>query len=777
MIGLLAYCLSFFIHSQQEKLLSSEWAVIFYPVFLAALIIHQQTEKCLTKKIAQAVIGFLLGYGWVTLYAGWQLQSRLHLSDGVQDVQMQVSVHGLIVNKGQFSQFSATIETIFPASLEHLVGQKVRLNFYHNPENTYPGFMPCDQLIISARLKPIKGLKNVRGFDYEAFAFSEGFAAKGYITELTQVMSASNRCLHKIRQVFRDSLVENVGKEKAAWLAAVTIGDRTLLSKKQNALLTQTGLMHLFVISGLHIGLIAGGIFTLILLIRRLGGGLLIPKDWRPMALVISLAVAVFYALMAGFSYPVQRALIGLIVIYGGILGILHASIWLKYWLVMAICLTLSPLAPLSKGFVLSFYAVFILLLVVHHKGPLDSFFAKLRLFIKIQISLFFALSPLQLMTFGYIPWLSPMINFFMIPLMTIAIIPLSLLVFVTALVIGADNWLTHLSADFLGHLMSYLEQGISYWPYRLSFTYVLAGKAFWVSLGTVIFLLTPWLRNFKAIVGILVLGLFLEGVIPVKKSPLIVDVLDVGQGLSILIRTPNHQLLYDTGAGWQGGSMGQWVILPVLNHYRIETLDKLVVSHLDVDHAGGAYDVIKQIAVEETLSSDVSNDDAWLNCHQYPAWQWDGVLFEFVSLDGFEGKSKNDQSCVLQVEYKNNKLLLTGDIEKRAEQWLLKEERLSKVNVLMVPHHGSNTSSTEDFLTYLSPALAINSSGFLNRYRHPHPDVVARYQSLGVEFIDTQVYGQIQLVFDQEGNSLRHYLGQAKGYYFSGVPKEQAGH
>ena len=767
MIFLLAYCLSFFIHSQQAKQLPDEWAVFFLPAFLAALIIHQQTEKCLTKKIAQAVIGFLLGYGWVTLYAGWHLESRLNLSEGIQDVQMEVSVEGLVVHKGNYSQFTAVVKAITPQSLERLIGQKVRLNLYHHPEVTTPSFQPCDSLRLTARLKPIRGLKNIKGFDYEAWAFSENLAAKGYVKNLIQVFSSPKACIHKIRQHFRDSLIGAVGQEKAAWLVAVTIGDRTLLSKEQMGLLKRSGLMHLFVISGLHIGLIAGFLYAFILLVRRMGGGVLIPKDWRPFALVASFAIAVIYALMAGFSYPVQRALIGLSVLTAGSLGWLHASKWMKYWLAMAICLSFSPLAPLNKGFILSFYAVFILLLIVTQKDMLGSWLGKCWLFIKLQWSLFIALLPMQLMVFSQTAVLSPLINLFMIPLMTVAIIPMSLLLFVYSFFAGVDNHGVVFFADTLFWLMKALENALTHWPFESMFDQSVGVFEFWILLGAISFLFTPWLTFFRPLAYVLLVAIIIKIVLPEKRPALAVDVLDVGQGLSVLIRTPEHQLLYDTGAGWQGGSMGEWVILPVLNHLDVKSLDTLVISHLDADHAGGFEDIAKKIAINEVVSSDISNNSDWKDCHRQNPWQWGAVYFEFISLKRFNSRRKNDQSCVLLIEYQSQKILLTGDIEKAAEQWLLDQDKLEKVNILIVPHHGSKTSSTLNFLQVLSPELAINSSGFLNRYRHPHPIVVARYKTLGIDLIDTQNQGQIQLRFDETGNVERQYRRGSKVFYW----------
>ena len=233
---------------------------------------------------------------------------------------------------------------------------------------------------------------------------------------------------------------------------------------------------------------------------------------------------------------------------------------------------------------------------------------------------------------------------------------------------------------------------------------------------------------------------------------PLRVDVLDVGQGTSVVIRTKHHSMLYDAGAGWGSGSMGAWVVVPVLRKMGIDVLDQVMISHLDNDHRGGLEDVLAAVDSLEVVSSENLPVDHFTTCQSKKSWIWDDVRFAIIHPKDFALSDRNNQSCVLQVTYQGKHVLLAGDIEKVVEHQLVSEGQLSKVSVLLVPHHGSNTSSTLPFIELTKPDYAVVSSGYLNRYRHPSKKVLERYLGQDIPVFNTADLGGIRFSFMEDG-------------------------
>jgi competence protein ComEC len=223
--------------------------------------------------------------------------------------------------------------------------------------------------------------------------------------------------------------------------------------------------------------------------------------------------------------------------------------------------------------------------------------------------------------------------------------------------------------------------------------------------------------------------------------------VLDVAQGLSVLVRTRDRALLYDTGVAFPGGaSMAQRVILPYLAGQGIEHIDRLVISHSDLDHAGGVADLRAGVGVGDVLAGEPSVADAALPCRRGESWRWNGVGFRFLHPPVGEHFDGNDASCVLQVEAGGSRLLLTGDIEDRSEQALLAERDALRADVALVPHHGSSTSSTRAFVAAVGADYALVSAGYRNRWGLPKPEVVERWRERGAEVLSTVASGAISL-------------------------------
>lgn len=238
-----------------------------------------------------------------------------------------------------------------------------------------------------------------------------------------------------------------------------------------------------------------------------------------------------------------------------------------------------------------------------------------------------------------------------------------------------------------------------------------------------------------------------------IQQGEALVDVLDVGQGLAVAIRTQNHILIYDTGDQFfQGSDLGQMVILPYLKTLGIKKVDKVVISHPDKDHRGGLKSLETGIPVTQLLVNEPRYYQHGLKCHTYPKWQWDNVSFRFLPIT-MTFPDKNNNSCILQVSSKGGRVLLTGDIEKIAEDYLVRTygAKLSS-DILIVPHHGSKTSSSYRFLLETSPHFAIASLGFDNRFHFPHAQTLITMSSLQIPFYRTDECGMVEVMLPLKG-------------------------
>ena len=266
---------------------------------------------------------------------------------------------------------------------------------------------------------------------------------------------------------------------------------------------------------------------------------------------------------------------------------------------------------------------------------------------------------------------------------------------------------------------------------------------------------------------GILVLSIF----VPYYPRPSLgeaqVDVLDVGQGLAVFIQTAKHRLLYDTGVQFYHGSdMGKLAILPYFRYQGIHHLDKIVISHPDLDHRGGLLSIEQKISLRELLVNNVTYYHRGKNCHQYPDWEWDGVKFHFLAIQSKLDKT-NNTCCVLQVSTQGGVLLLPGDIEKQAEMYLIQHHAQPlHSDVLIVPHHGSKTSSSSQFIQQVAPKYAIISFGFDNRYHFPHQETLNTLSNEHVKVINTMDCGMVSFTLPKRGYLLppKCYKGARNG-------------
>lgn len=725
---------------------------------------------------------------------GWHFQFQL---DAIKSVENE------LLASPQVSQSSQTIP------------HKLAVSWFDHPNNPseFANLQPGQRWRFTLKLKPVHGNANPYGFDYEAWMLEQGLqtSASVRISEESRgsaqarlvddfVWSLNNmveRSRSALRERLHKALLANGNTPYAGVLIALVIGDQSEISQSNWTIFNRTGIGHLVSISGLHITMIAGMFAACIgFLWRR---SFYFGRDWplympvrKVMVLSAALAALVYVAL-AGFGVPAQRTLYMLSVValavWTGRTGQASQILCMALWLVLLI----DPWAVLWSGFWLSFAAVGLLLYVSDSvpNTPQQSILKSTQILTqeesanamkpastgvtelilgkwkqqllsaaRAQYAITLGLVPLTLFLFSQISLISPIANAIAIPLISFVVTPLALLgsllpLSIAELVLG----LAHAAMVSLVELLQYLSASRlavwsapqpSWWMLMLAMLgliWVMAPRAWPVRLLGV-FCCLPMLAN---------------PVTAPQTKQFQVIAFDVGQGTSLLIETAHHRLLYDSGPGQsEDSNSGLRVILPYLQGRGIHHLDEMVISHADSDHSGGAISLMKSISIDRVRSS--LNDEHEIvkfspfhqRCIAGQSWDWDGVHFEFlhpVPVIYTSDKWKtNARSCTLKISNGQNSLLLAGDIEAVQEDELVNSipEQLH-ASVLLVPHHGSGTSSTPHFVRAVSPHYALYQLGYLNRYHHPKPEVWQRYLDFGVIPLRTDISGAITLQFGEQ--------------------------
>ncbi|XID75513.1 DNA internalization-related competence protein ComEC/Rec2 [Alkanindiges sp. WGS2144] len=625
-----------------------------------------------------------------------------------------------------------------------------------------PDMQPGQVWQVKIRLKPVHGNASWGAFDVEKWLLQQHIQATG------TVLSAQRLNPQQIRQfsIAAPSMLENIlygiqqerlrirqhimqfdSPAKGVLLGLLT-GDRSLIDAKTTLLYQQMGISHLLAISGPHVLLAA---FMMSWLLQKLLNGfpqLYLKAERRRWILPFFLFMVLLYAGLAGFDIPAQRTVV--------MVALLVVLLWFRQrWqsssiLLLAGCilLLLDPLAILSVAFWLSFGAVAILLSMHRSAIALEEAatpVSKIKQykqaswqFVLLQWRLFVLLAPLVLLSFAKISWLAPVVNLLAIPLLSLVVLPLNLLAY-------AVGWFSPSLADVIWQLAlmlltffhALLNTLAQLFPYALQ-PFSLTAFQLLALFLVLLFLLLPKGIFSKWWIAFLLIPVFY----PLRAvAPLSVHVLDVGQGLSVLIQTKNHNMLLDAGGKLMNSDMGEKVVIPALQAQGVKRLDKLMLSHLDLDHSGGAPAILQQFPVIQLTSSEVYENYPTYLCEAGQSWQWDGVLFKVLSplVQHRAFNDKNESSCVLMVEtpaQKNTpaqRLLVMGDAGLYTEFLLQQQQADLKADILILGHHGSKYSSSSAFLKVVNPQRAVVSAGYLNRYGHPAPIVLARLNELGI--------------------------------------------
>ncbi|MBU3578437.1 DNA internalization-related competence protein ComEC/Rec2 [Polynucleobacter sp. 73C-SIWE] len=757
---------------------------------MCCLFICIKQSSSLPHQLAILSLMFVLGFAWNARYAENRLSNLLSSEMEGKDL----TIEGRIVALPQGNSAGAKFAFEIDESVNHLP-KRIYLSWqpaWRNPQ-VIPEVVPGQRWRFKVKLKRPYGSLNPYTFDFERWSFHQDFGASGSIRSgelllskdigLTEFELRMELARWSLRKKIQKLLPEDA--RYAGVIIALVMGDQNAIDQEDWQIFNATGIGHLISISGLHVTMLAGvGASIAAFIWRRRSWPLLIPVG--KVAASAGFLTAFVYAWLAGFQIPAQRTMY--------MVGVVAFALWSGrnprsfdiWWWALALVLLIDPMAPYTPGFWLSFGAVAAILYAMSDSSGLlgiptgkeleihwtDRLLQALREACRVQAVVTIALLPFTLYWFYQVSVVSPLANAFAIPLVSYVVTPLAIAGALLPEFIG--RWLllpAHMAMEYLAVVLDWMAS----WNWSI----IWAKQPEWWGLLLsgigIIYAIRPGELKHHWKSRALALSLSMPMFVPqwnyLNHSPLAAGefratVLDIGQGTAVLLETANRNLLYDTGP-IQGkrDDAGQRVILPYLRGRGIDQIDRMVISHSDSDHIGGAATLLKQIQFDSMMGSLPSNNPLLQNlqvrkipsipCRFGQRWIWNDVEFivwhpdEETLFEGEYPRKPNEMSCVLEVRNQKNSFWLTGDVEKQGEADMVErlnqlrlEELSDKRLIFMAPHHGSKTSSSLELLKNLEPDQAFAQNGYRNRYGHPHPTVSARYRDLKILFHQTPITG-----------------------------------
>ena len=738
------------------------WAYTVVPLALCSLF----------WRSARLPAFFILGFFWTALFARNALDPELApaLEGKTVLVEGRVLERPRQITPRQ-QRFTFYIERLDAGQGWSTFRGKARLSIYNPDFKVAQG----ERWQLAVRLKRPHGFSNPGGFDFEQWLFLQGIRTTGYVRQdkVRNRLLSVNRV--SVIDRFRSRLMSVYEGMPAASpsvtiIRALTIGDRSALSASQWEVLRATGTSHLVAVSGLHVSLVAGLMFWLTRVMWVRCGYLVERYPASKVAAVAAVFAALAYALLAGFGIPVRRALIMVSIFMLSIMSDQGASFSRAIALAVVTILLLDPLAVLSPGWWLSFWAVTVIAYCSSGRHGPRVFVQK---WVYMHIVLAISMAPLLLVFFQQASVIAPLANVLAVPYVGMVVVPVALtgtLLFSISETAGV--WLLEMAARLMDLV----------WPWLNG----LAGleHAFWQQHQPVAWTLLP------AFFGLAIL--FMPRGIPGRWLALLllfplvtveprrpewgqarITLLDVGQGLAAVVQTQHHVLVYDAGPRFgETFDTGKAVVVPFLRHSGVRTLNMLIVSHGDNDHIGGVASLLADYPADELLTSVTEKlasshaEHCWHNRH----WVWEGVSFTLLHPARDSRLRGNNASCVLRIQSAGgHSVLMTGDIEARAEQALLRRSRQQlAAAVLVAPHHGSDTSSTPEFIKAVDPDVVLFPSGYRNRYGFPQLPVVERYADMHAEMYETGLSGALTVTLSSgdEQPAIRRFRDQRRRYW-----------
>ncbi len=708
---------------------------------------------CLLQARWHVLAVLLLGGCW----ACWQAQQLYHVIPPEhinQPVKLVGQVVGLPVQLQDLQRF--VLEVGAP---EWLAGKRIRISWYRTEQTVHSG----QKWRFIGKIKPLHAVVNPHGFDAARWLLAQRISGSLAVqqAELLSAAPAGYALDHRRAQLLA-WIQHTLPADQAAIASALSVGQRGLIGPAQRDILLRTGTGHLLAISGLHIGMAAlfgwwlGQLLTVAWSALRsglddgLGDGLgydLANCDgcWpgaEGIRLLMMLLVAIGYAAISGLMVSTGRALVMLLLAAAAMLMRRRISPARVLLAALLMLLLYNPMVTLGAGFWLSFGAVFWLWWSLHGRLSQGRWWQRLMV---IQVVLLLGMSPLQLVWFQQFSLLALPANLFAIPLVSGLILPLLLLaVLLHSMALPGADMLLRAGGELLHYLHIVLAWLAGFEFSAVSLTPSDQPASLLLALVGGAWLLLPRGWPLRWIGLLLMLPLCFPGKIRPAHGHWEMQVFDVGQGLAVAIRTRGHVLVYDTGPGdGLGRDLVQAALVPVLRRWNWARVDRLIISHGDLDHAGGYATALAELRVAASFSSKTRLGQP---CHAGHSWHWDGVDFTLLHPGEFLPYLGNDSSCVLLVSSAQGRLLLPGDISKAVEQRLLNRFGGPPADVLVVAHHGSKSSSGAAWLAAVAPQLAVISAGRWNRFDMPHAQTTAALAGQGVAVLNTAECGALRV-------------------------------
>jgi competence protein ComEC len=739
-VEILAFAAGVWVLQRMPFLPSAAWVGAVALVVVGAwLFVRRKYQRGLPAGVLGGLAAFAVGIAWAAGNAAWRLADRLDRQWEGRDIVLTGVVASLPQSFERGVRFEFDVEGADPARAN--VPGRVLLTWYHgltpDGSGTAVSVRAGERWRFTTRLRRPHGLVNPHGFDYEGWLLERGIGATGYVATrgapvrlaefVVRPGYAIDRLRERVRDKFRDDLPDH---RYAGVLIALAIGDQRAIGPDDWRTFTRTGVNHLMSISGLHVTMVAGLAALAAFWSWRRSAALSLRLPARKAAAVAGFTGALLYCLLAGFAIPAQRTLY--------MVGVAAAALWLDrtqspskvLCLALFVVLVGDPLAVISPGFWLSFGAVAAIFYSGAGAYPRAEW---LRAWARMQWAVTLGLAPLLLLLFKQVSLVSPVANAIAIPMVSFVVTPLAL-----ASTLWPGNALARLAHWTFEGLMVVIG-----WLAGLPGAVWQQHAPVWwtvpLALIGIAWLLLP--RGAPARYGgvLMLLPLFSVAPAPLAPGSAQVTFLDVGQGLATVIHTARHTLLYDSGPAYGvQADAGERVIVPFLRGEGITALDAIIVTHDDTDHSGGAASVARTLPAGLLLTSISDAHPVRdlvryrLPCYAGQHWTWDGVEFAvlYPPVERHDDRSArpNSRSCVLRLRTAFGAVLLTSDIEARDESALLASGQPLGARVALVPHHGSRTSSTPQFVAAIGAEHAVFTVGYGNRFGHPKAEIVARY-------------------------------------------------
>ncbi len=777
--------------------LNKKYSIPFISIHLSHIHFKYKTLKKFYAPILFFIISFLIFFLYGTVLSINRLNSRLEANLYNKTHNLNIKITSIPIQKDYGWQFEADVKNS-NLNIKHIL-----VNIYNNSfgrfgkangqrENQNNNlFQPKvgDEWSLPLKLKPPYANQNPYIFDYEFHLFHKNIHAiasadinKYYQDKIIKISNAKfldTTLIEQIRANIQDKI--SIFIQNLKWknvIIALVIGNQNQITSTEWELFNNSGIGHLISISGLHITMIAIFAASLPLIFIKIYPKILFYVNKKNICATFGLTLSGLYMLISGSQIPAQRTWIMLFILFIG-----HQRFGISTSLILAglVIMLIDPWCVGSASFWLSFGAVGIMIFIGMRVTKIGTWKTnKFWLAARAQLAISLAMIPISVFIFAKFSLISPLANALAIPIVSYIISPLLIIASLLSFI------LQHNFIQYLFDISNYLINLVMLWcEYLTQFKFAYANTAvpsfliFLFSLVGSFCLILPYKWRWYGI--IMFIPLFFNKNTNILPNQALVTFFDVGQGSSVLISTANHNILFDTAPAMGNNITAEKTVIPSIQKFGINKLDKLIVSHSDKDHSGGLDSVVNNIKVDELLvGMDLNHEllnhtkvkyahDIKISQCKPDTWEYDGVSFAMLYplYDNDFAQKTNYNSCVLKIMAGNKSILLTADIEKPQEYILIDTyHELLKSDIMLAPHHGSKTSSTIDFLNAVKPNDIVVQAGFLNMYKHPHINILERYKDINSKVWRTDQDGAVQLILKPNNYSIKSYKLNYKRYW-----------